>query len=198
MSDTQITAPTTLALTLEDAKAQLNLSSTADDALITNHIRAATEMLETRCGRAFVTQTRALRMRTFHDPRYASGRSIVLPRSPLKSISSISYVATDGTTTTLPSSDYRVSAGDQPGHVGEEHGASWPATRNVAGDVVVTYVAGHSTVSSGVPHAVKQAIRMVVGHWYRNREAVLVGTISKEMELGIDALLEGERVERYA
>jgi len=192
MADYLTTAPTTLALTLADAKLHLNVSSTADDALITSHIKAATRMLEDKTQRCFVTQTRTMKMIGFDDRRYVSGRLIRPVRSPLKSVSSISYVATDGTTTTLPSTDYVASTGDQPGAIGEAYNATWPATRSQLNSATITYVAGHSTVSSGVPEHIKQAVRMVVAHWYRNREAVLQGTISKEIEFGIDALLYSE------
>lgn len=198
MSDVQSTAPTTIPLTVAEAKLQLNVTSTADDALIESLIRSATLLLENRTNRCFITQTRQLKMRTFLDQRYVRDREIIPPRSPLKSVSTVSFLDSDGTTTTLPSSDYRVSTGDMPGRISEEYSATWPPTRNVANDVTVTYVAGHSTVTTGVPQHVKHALRMVVGHWYRNREAVVTGTISKEVEFGVDALLEGERVERYA
>ena len=192
MSDVLTTAATTLALTLNEAKAQLNVTSTADDTLITNHIKAATKMLEDRCGRCFVTQTRTLKLHSFEDTRYACDGYIRPPRSPLKSVSSISYVAYDGTTTTMPSSDYSVSTGDQPGVVTPAYGAVFPSVRPQLNPVTITYVAGHSTVSSGVPFNVKQAVGMVVAHFYRNREAVLTGTISKDIEYGVDALLYSE------
>ena len=36
---------------------------------------------------------------------------------------------------------------------------------------------------------VKQAILLLVGHWYANRESVVVGTISAEVPMGVPALL---------
>jgi len=198
MADYQSTAPTTIPLTVAEAKAQLNVSSTADDLLISDYINAATVMLEKRCRRAFVTQTRKCLMDTFGDTRYVHDRRAYLPVSPVKSVTSITYVDTNGTTTTMPSSDYVVSAYDKPGFVAEAYDATWPVTYGTPNDVTITYVAGHSTVSTGIPKYVKQAVRMVVGHWYRNRESVLVGTISKEIEMGVDALLEPERMEEYS
>src|SRR6185503_6851425 len=187
MSDVQTVAPTTLALTVQEAKRQLNLSTTDDDVLLEGQIKAATLLLENRCNRCFVNQTRALKMRTFLDSRYVHDRAIQPPRSPLNSTGlSIAYVATDGTTTTLASSDYRVGTGDFPGNISEEYGATWPNTRNVMNDVTVTYIAGHSTAATGIPWHIKQAIGMVVAHWYRNREAVFTGSITKEIELGVD------------
>ena len=38
-------------------------------------------------------------------------------------------------------------------------------------------------------HDVKQAILLLVGNWYANRESVVVGTISAEVPMGVPALL---------
>lgn len=197
MSDIQSTAPTTTALTLSEAKAQLRVTHTREDDLIVDYIKAATRMLEDRANRCFVTQTRQLKLDDFDDCRYVQGRRVRPPRSPLKSVSSITYVKTNGNTTTLPSSDYVVSTGDDPGYIAEAYNATWPSVYAQPNSVTVTYVAGHSTVSSGVPSHIKQAVRMVVDHWYRNRGAILTGTISKEIELGVDALLASEHMEQY-
>lgn len=198
MADYQTIAPVPMALTLTEAKAQLNVSSTADDALITGYIKAATLLLENKTNRCFVAQTRVTKADSFDDSRYVQNRRLYPGRSPLKSVSSITYLDSNGVSTTLPSSDYVTDVNDKPGFIAEAYNATWPSVYPQPNSVTVTYVAGHSTVSSGVPENVKQAVRMVVGHWYRNREAVITGTISKEVELGVDALLEGEHVERYA
>lgn len=197
MSDILTTAPTTLALTLADAKRHLNVSTTNDDAIITSHLKAATLLLENKANRCFVTQTRTLKMDNFVDMRYVHGRRIYPMRSPLKSVSSITYLDSAGASQTLASSDYIVSTGDKPGYIAEAYNATWPATYPQKNAITVTYIAGHSTVSTGVPENCKQAVRMVTEHFYRNRGAVLTGTISKEIEFGIDALMEQEYVEQY-
>lgn len=197
MANYQTVAPTTLALTLAEAKRHLNVSSTADDALITDHIKAATKMLENRTQRAFVNQTWVCKADSFNDCRYIHKRRFYPPRSPLNSSGmSLTYVDTQGTTTTLPSSDYVVSTGDQPGYVAEAYNATWPSVYAQPNSVTLTYIAGHSTSAANVPQHIKQAIRMVVGHWYRNREAAS-GELSREVALGVDALLSSEVVESY-
>lgn len=198
MSDYQSVAPTTLALTLQDAKAHLNVSSTHDDSLITNYIKAATSMLETMTSRCFVTQTRVCKCDSFEDAKYVKNRRLYPDRSPLKSVSSVVYLDDNGTSTTMPSSDYVVSTGDNPGFIGEAYNATWPTVYPQPNAVTVTYVAGHSTVSSNVPQHVKQAIRMVVAGWYRNREPdITSGAVPKELEYSVKALLEPERQESY-
>lgn len=198
MSDYTYTAATIKALTVAEAKAHLNVTHTEDDSLISDYIDAATKVIEDRCRRCFVEQTRRLVMTGFDDRRYVHDRVIYPPRSPLNSVSSITYIATDATTTTLASSDYIVSAYESPGRISEGYSATWPATYGVADDVTVTYLVGSSTTTAGVPANVKQAIRMLVAHWYRNREHVIIGTIQAELNWALDALLEAEQVEGYA
>lgn len=36
---------------------------------------------------------------------------------------------------------------------------------------------------------VQQAVLLLVGHWYANREAVVIGTITSEVPLAVDRLL---------
>lgn len=58
----------------------------------------------------------------------------------------------------------------------------------------VTYDAGF-TAGTGdeweAPEDIKQAVLLLVGHWFENREAVVVGTITAEVKLGVDALIDG-------
>ncbi len=198
MSDYTSVAATVKPITVAEAKSHLNVTHNEDDSLIDDYIGAATAMLEARTQRCFVTQTRVCKMDGFGDSRYVHGRTIYPPRSPLVSVSSISYLNGSGTTTTLASSDYIVQTGERPGRISEAYNATWPDTYGVENDVTVTYLAGHSTASASIPANIKQAVRMLVGHWYRNREASIVGTASVEIVLGLDALLESERVEGYA
>ena len=196
MSDTVSTTATGDPVSLADVKEHLNVTSNDDDNLLAGYIKAATNMLEARARRCFMHQTRQLKMRTFADSRYVQGRRIYPPRSPLSSVSSITYVDTAGTTQTLSSTRYISSTGDKPGFISESYNNTWPDTRVHDNDVTVTYVTGHSSAVSSVPQHVKLALKQVVAHWYRNREAATDGTM-KELPIGIDALLEQEAVEAY-
>lgn len=40
-----------------------------------------------------------------------------------------------------------------------------------------------------VPEALKQAVRMLVGHWYENREASVVGVAAQPLPMGVDAIV---------
>jgi uncharacterized phiE125 gp8 family phage protein len=55
----------------------------------------------------------------------------------------------------------------------------------------VTYEAGYDEMEA--PEDVQQAVRMLVGHWYENRESVVVGTSSTEIPHGVTEILRRYR-----
>lgn len=201
MSERLTTSPTTTPITLAEAKAQCSVSTTFDDELIERLVHVAATYLENRCNRAWITQTRQLRMRTFTDRRYVHDRAIFLPRSPLSSTSTptITYTNSQGNSTSASSTSFIVSY-DQPGRLYEAYNNTWPDTLNVADDVTISYVCGYGSTQSSVPQPVRHAVAMLVSHWYRNREATafaIGNTMSNEIALGIDALLADEVVPDY-
>ena len=62
--------------------------------------------------------------------------------------------------------------------------------------ITIRAVTGYGAASA-VPPLVKQAMLMIVAHWYRNRESVVTGSISKEIENGVRAILESEGYGSY-
>jgi len=73
----------------------------------------------------------------------------------------------------------------------------WPSVRLDDKSVQISYLAGYGGAAN-VPTPAKHAIKMLVGHWYANRETVLVGSISKEFEFAASALLAPLRWKQYA
>lgn len=59
-----------------------------------------------------------------------------------------------------------------------------------------TYDTGYEVDQSdddvwAAPDDIRQAVLLLVGHWYENREAVVAEHISSVIELGVDALISG-------
>ncbi len=74
-------------------------------------------------------------------------------------------------------------------------GQSWPGARS-GEPVVVRYVAGYG-VAGDVPALLKRAMLLLIGHWYENREAVVVasGTVATALPLAVDSILWQFRAE---
>ncbi len=173
----------------DEAKAHLRVTSADEDAYIASLITVAREWCEGFQQRAYITQTHKLTL-----DRFPCGRAIYLPRPPLQSVTSIVYTDSEGAQYTVDADRYIVDTVSEPGRIVLSYGASWPlVTLRPAAGVEITYVAGYGDAAS-VPQRAKQAILLLVGHWYEQREAVLAGSISKEIEFAVHSLLWQDRV----
>jgi len=184
-----ITPATALPVSLATAKQHLKVEHTADDALITSMVRAAARGAEQRLNRALMTQTWQLIVDAFPPAEFK------LERPKVQAITSIAYVDPAGAEQTLSADAYTLDADLLPGWVLPALGTSWPATREQANAVRVTFTCGYGSDPSVVPDDVAAWILLQVGGLYRNREAFIVGTIGAELPGRFhDALLDGERL----
>ena len=77
------------------------------------------------------------------------------------------------------------------------YGKSWPSTRvwvdaNGNYPVEVRFIAGYGTAGTSVPETFRQAMLLLIGHWYENREEVSESLLSK-VPTGAEALLWMDR-----
>lgn len=175
-------APLVPPVTAAEAKKHLSLVGSDHDDLVSRLIEAATEAAEWITWRALITQSWRLTLPAFPCRLW-------IPRPPLQSVTAITYIDTDGQEQTLDSELYTVASDAEPAYVVAAYGASWPATRCTPEAVRVTFVAGYGGESSAVPQRVRQAILLLVGHWFANREAVAPGSFG-EVPMAATWLLE--------
>lgn len=175
-------APASEPVTTAEAKSHLRVDDSDSDTLIDTYVAAARAAVEAFTKRALFTQTWVYRI------DYAFPTQIRLPIGPVQSISSIVYVADDGTSTTLATSDYRTALNGETGVIEPAWGKTWPSARTVLDAIAVTFIAGESDTAN-IPKAIRHALLMLVAHYYENREAVLVGQSANEIPLGVKNLL---------
>lgn len=185
-----ITGPSFEPVTLEEAKRHCRVDISDEDTLITGLISAARAYLEQLAGRAFAARTLLLHLSCFPLVTRQNHRGAIrLPNPPLASVTSVQYYDTAGTLQTLAGASYQVDTVREPGEILVVPGGTWPDVQDDrVGAVQVTYVAGVATAGDIDPR-VKQAMLLTIGHWYQNRETVLVGTASKEIEHAVQALM---------
>ena len=184
------TPPAEEPVSVSEIKTHLRIDVSDEDTLLAGYISAAREMCETISRRAFVTQT--IQTRFMMWP--ASGR-FMLPRPPLQSVTSISYTDSAGVSSTMSSSDYIVYSAPEPGQIILGYGKSWPtATLQPGPSILIEYVAGYG-VASAVPQRYKQAIMLLAGHYFENRESVVVtqGISAIEVPRSVNSLLKIDR-----
>ena len=161
----QSTAPVSEPVPIDDLRDHLRIDD-SEDIYVQTLARAAREWCEMFTRRQFVDATYQLTLDEFSD-------AMELPRPPLDSVTSIAYIDEDGNSQILDSSIYSVDTGVEPGLVRLAYNQSWPAIRSTPNAVTITYIAGYGGPVA-VPAVCKHAIKLLVGHWYENREDVVV------------------------
>ena len=186
MSIKIFTAPEAEPVTLAEAKLQCRVDGTGDDSLILSYILTARMNCEHFSNHKFINQTWDLWLDAF-----PGGTVLELPRSlsPLSSVTHVKYFDPADQEQTFAAADYMVDPYSEPGRIILKSGSSWPADElRIANGVGVQVVVGYGD-DADVPANFKQAMLMLIGHYYEDREGVIVGTISAELPLGVNSLL---------
>jgi uncharacterized phiE125 gp8 family phage protein len=185
-------------ITLAQARLHLKLDTSGsppshpDDTLVTALIAASRESAEKYTGLAIANQTYTLTLDRFPDAE------INLQISKVNSITSISYVDTNGATQTFSSTKYTLDNVTKPSVINLNYNEKWPDTRQQPNAVTVTFNAGYtdnvSPNTNPIPKSINQAMLLNIGHLYANREAINVGNIVNEIPLGAMHLLSQHRI----
>ncbi len=168
-SDKVVVAPATEPLTTAEIKTHLRVDGSDEDTYIGTLAQSARMLLEQVTHRAFVTQTRISRYDAFPP-------SFQHQRSPMQSVTSITYLDGAGASQTLSSALYTVDVHSEPARIVPVVGQSWPQTQDTLNAVTLTYVCGYGAASA-VPEIVKTWIKRMVSHWFELREPITTGTI---------------------
>lgn len=149
-----VTAAVTEPVTLAEAKAQVRVTDTSEDALLGSLITAARETVEQGTGRALAAATY----------RWASTDDVMevmrLPLWPVEAVTSVTYKDADGATQTMDSGDYTLD-GDRA-----------TLTIDTMPDFIENLSVTFTTSPSNVPQAAKQAVLLAVADLYASRESV--------------------------
>ena len=190
MGLTRTTDATTEPVSTDDLKAHLYIDDNDLDAWLTVAEKAARNYCERVTRRQLVNATWTLTLDGFSDP-------IKLPKPPLSSVTKINYIDTGGDTQTVSTAVYTVLTDREPGEVVQAYNQTWPTPRGQPEAVSVVYVAGYGTAATNVPETLRLGIQTLVGHWYENRESVVVGSTSKPIEQMLDNILSLYRVQDW-
>lgn len=177
-----VTAPAVEPVSSAEAKLHLRVDVSTDDALIATLIKAARRHVENVTNSALISQTWDVYFEHF-------GSLMELPLPPLQSVTSVKYLDTDGTQQTLSDSVYRVLDGPR-GRIELAYGQSWPSLYSVRQPITVRMVCGYGDAGTDVPESILAAMKMLIAHWYENREAAQGSSMAvKPVPMAVTALL---------
>lgn len=171
-------------VTVDEVRQYVRISDPDDDMWLSMAIKAARQQVEKYTHRQLMTKQYDMYLDCFPG----ATESIPIPRPPLQTVDSVTYVMSTGGTTTIDSTSLHTDIHYEPGRLAPIFGESWPTTRDQNAAVTIRFTAGYGDEAADVPASLRQAILMLVGHWYENRETVTVGVISRPLEMAFDAL----------
>tara|TARA_R100000278_G_scaffold122897_1_gene110390 strand:+ start:310 stop:912 length:603 start_codon:yes stop_codon:yes gene_type:complete len=183
-----ITGPSVEPISVADAKRHLRVEHSDDDLLIKRLIETAVSMVDVTgvLGKAMITQT-------WGEWFAPNPSQIVLSLGPVQSVSAIKYYDTDNALQTDTLSNYFVLGTSGRTTIKPKSGYNWPTTFTRDDAIKIEYVIGYGDTFRDVPSTVRHALFMLVAHYYENRENELIGTISKTLPFGFEALIDSER-----
>ena len=189
MADKVVVQPVEEPVTLKQAKAHLRVTHCAEDELISHLIVGARQVCEQEIQRPLVTQDRALYLSAFPT-------RIELAQCPVQQIILVEYLDVNGDPQVLAPSNYILDEKSEPSWIVLAAGAIWPMTACQPNAVTVSYRAGYGDAAD-VPVPIKQAMLLLIGHFYSNRENSIIGTTATNLPFGVDALLAQYRLRGF-
>lgn len=188
-----ITPPSEEAVTLAQMKMHLQEVRSDQDTLIAQINSAARQWVEERVGRTLMDTTYEL---SFEE--YPAGWSrIELRRPPVIEVETVSYTDSNGAEQEIAADQFVLAGGMTP-FIAPAWGVTWPPTRSQVGSLKVRYRAGYAQAGSPdqrhlIPQPLLAAIKLLAGHLFENREAVVAGTTITEVPFTVEALCKPYR-----
>ncbi|HVY20471.1 MAG TPA: head-tail connector protein [Bauldia sp.] len=187
MTAALITPPAIEPVLLDDAKAYLRLDADDDDALVTAAITAARVHVEALTRRCLIEQS----WRVYLD-QWPRRRIVPLVPAPLISVESVTVYDAAGAPHVVDEDDYEVDTVSVPGCL--LLSAAVPVAARQINGIEIELTAGYGPSSIDVPGPLRQAIMMLVAHWYEHRGVVGHDRAGEIPPHGFDALIAPYRI----
>lgn len=190
MSLTMLTAPAVEPLSVDEAKEHLRVDGASEDTLISSLIMTSRLHIEAALGLALITQT----WRQTLD-RWPKNSEVIVPLRPLQAVSEIRVYDGNGGSAVVPAEDYIVDVAGNPGRI-VPAGSLLPTPGKKAAGIEIAFTAGYGDAATDVPAPIRQALLLLVAHWYEHRDPVEIGTAGVAIPAAVSRLLKPYRLAR--
>jgi len=186
MSSILLTAPALEPLSLAEAKAFLRVETSDDDDVITALIAGARLQVEAQTRRALITQSWRLNFDAWPD----DGRLYILP-APLQALTAARVFDFENIAQPVDAAAFVLDKGASALIF-----APWalPAPGRAANGVELDVTVGYGDAAIDVPEPLRQALRLLVAHWYENRGLVTTGANYSTLPQTVAALIAPYRM----
>lgn len=163
-------------LDIESVANYLRTDGDAEGEHLDDLINMAAAEVERITGRVMLSSTFRLQQATWVDALQAKytppvgqerlPHTLELPRTPLRTVTSVKYYDTDNVQQTLDAAQYIVCTDLEPGLVYLKSENDWPALAERPDAVQVIFTAGHGTTLAEIPARLKMAMLLLCREYY--------------------------------
>jgi uncharacterized phiE125 gp8 family phage protein len=178
-------------VTLTEAKAHLRVDAAAEDMLIASLIVTSRLHVEAAASLALVTQAWSW----FLDA-WPRGPALRLPLRPIQSIAAVRLYDENDTPTVLDPATYLLDGAGLPPRLVRQGALLWPRPGRAANGIEIAFTAGYGDTAADVPAPLRQAILLLVAHWYDHRSPLEPGAPATPLPPMISELIAPYRAPR--
>lgn len=164
MSSILVTPPAIEPVSLAEAKAHLRVAHAEEDQLISRLINSARRIVEARSGLLLIEQV----WTSFLDD-WPDSCVIELPLAPISSIASVAAYGEDGIAAAVDPAHYYADTASRPPRLLLRGSRVWARPGRIANGIAITVTAGFGPAAADVPQPLRQAILILIAHWFEHR-----------------------------
>jgi len=176
-----VNGPAVEPVSTAEAKAHLRIALGDEDALIGALIASARRVAEARTGLLFIAQ----RWTLFRD-RWPDDGVIDIPLSPVREVTELGVFGEEGEKAVVDPAHYVVDTASRPARLLLRGSRQWQPPGRCLNGIAITVEAGFGETPQSVPPPLRQAVLMLVAHWYAHRG----DEAAPGMPKAVDALLQ--------
>ena len=185
-----VSGPGAEPLTLDEVKAHVRIDGTTEDALLQSLILTSRLHIEAALGLALMTQS----WRMVLD-QWPEDGVVKLPLAPVQFVSVVRVLSSDGTPTVVDAASYGLDTSGRPARLAANAGVWVTPGKGFAG-IEIDFVAGFGATAGDVPEPVRQALLLLVAHWYEHRDPIEIGKPATAVPHAVSRLLNPYRAVR--
>ncbi|MBV1693727.1 MAG: head-tail connector protein [Hyphomicrobiales bacterium] len=171
-------------VSLAEARAHLRIDTTDEDAYIASLITTSRLHIETALDVALMRQQWSLFLDT-----WPAARPLTLPLRPVMSLDAVRTFSPSGEPTTYEPDGFELDAVSSPARLYRKPQTRFTGPFRTANAIEIAFTAGFGSIPADVPAPLRQALLLLLAHWYEHREIVADDTAKTRVPDTISALL---------
>ena len=183
-----VSAPAIEPITLSEAKTHLRVDGATDDTLVNSLIVTSRLHIEAALSIALITQNWRLVLDC-----WPVGDTLNVPLRPLSAVTEVRVIDGQGVPKIIDAISYSVDLVSNVPRIISRSGY-WPMPGVRTSGIEIDVAAGYGDTTVDVPQPIRQALLLLIAHWYENREPAAIATPAARIPDTVGSLLEPYRV----